>query len=439
MFKVAIVGKPNVGKSTLFNKLCGKRIAIVDDMPGVTRDRKEFNARLGDLEFKLCDTAGWERTKSSLQQEMAKQGKLAIDDADLILFMLDAKNGITYEDLDFAKELRRCDKPILVLANKSEGEKSANESDIYALGIGEPVYISAAHKLGFEDLYQWLSQNKPQNSTVEDEQQADIKICLAGRPNVGKSTLFNKLLGFERTVVSDVAGTTRDTITHYLDYQDKQIELIDTAGLRKRAKIKERVEDFSSGESITAIRRANVVVLVVDASQPLEKQDLSIASIAINEGKAVVLVINKCDLIKDKKYLREEIEYLIANNLFDLHGLPMIFTTAIHGRGIDSIMSEVISTHARWNRKLSTGELNKWLKEAIENHIPPLAQNGRRIRLKYITQTKQKPPTFTVFANIPEDLPDSYRRYLVNDMRNSLQLEGLPLRVNFKKNENPYG
>jgi GTP-binding protein len=439
MFKVAIVGKPNVGKSTLFNKLCGKRIAIVDDMPGVTRDRKEFNARLGDLEFKLCDTAGWERTKSSLQQEMAKQGKLAIDDADLILFMLDAKNGITYEDLDFAKELRRCDKPILVLANKSEGEKSANESDIYALGIGEPVYISAAHKLGFEDLYQWISQNKPQNSTVEDEQQADIKICLAGRPNVGKSTLFNKLLGFERTVVSDVAGTTRDTITHYLDYQDKQIELIDTAGLRKRAKIKERVEDFSSGESITAIRRANVVVLVVDASQPLEKQDLSIASIAINEGKAVVLVINKCDLIKDKKYLREEIEYLIANNLFDLHGLPMIFTTAIHGRGIDSIMSEVISTHARWNRKLSTGELNKWLKEAIENHIPPLAQNGRRIRLKYITQTKQKPPTFTVFANIPEDLPDSYRRYLVNDMRNSLQLEGLPLRVNFKKNENPYG
>jgi GTP-binding protein len=439
MFKVAIVGKPNVGKSTLFNKLCGKRIAIVDDMPGVTRDRKEFNARLGDLEFKLCDTAGWERTKSSLQQEMAKQGKLAIDDADLILFMLDAKNGITYEDLDFAKELRRCDKPILVLANKSEGEKSANESDIYALGIGEPVYISAAHKLGFEDLYQWISQNKPQNSTVEDEQQADIKICLAGRPNVGKSTLFNKLLGFERTVVSDVAGTTRDTITHYLDYQDKQIELIDTAGLRKRAKIKERVEDFSSGESITAIRRANVVVLVVDASQPLEKQDLSIASIAINEGKAVVLVINKCDLIKDKKYLREEIEYLIANNLFDLHGLPMIFTTAIHGRGIDSIMSEVISTHARWNRKLSTGELNKWLKEAIENHIPPLAQNGRRIRLKYITQTKQKPPTFTVFANIPEDLPDSYRRYLVNDMRNSLQLDGLPLRVNFKKNENPYG
>jgi GTP-binding protein len=439
MFKVAIVGKPNVGKSTLFNKLCGKRIAIVDDMPGVTRDRKEFNARLGDLEFKLCDTAGWERTKSSLQQEMAKQGKLAIDDADLILFMLDAKNGITYEDLDFAKELRRCDKPILVLANKSEGEKSANESDIYALGIGEPVYISAAHKLGFEDLYQWLSQNKPQNSTVEDEQQADIKICLAGRPNVGKSTLFNKLLGFERTVVSDVAGTTRDTITHYLDYQDKQIELIDTAGLRKRAKIKERVEDFSSGESITAIRRANVVVLVVDASQPLEKQDLSIASIAINEGKAVVLVINKCDLIKDKKYLREEIEYLIANNLFDLHGLPMIFTTAIHGRGIDSIMSEVVSTHARWNRKLSTGELNKWLKEATESHIPPLAQNGRRIRLKYITQTKQKPPTFTVFANIPEDLPDSYRRYLVNDMRNSLQLEGLPLRVNFKKNENPYG
>lgn len=441
--QIAIIGKPNVGKSTLFNRLCGKKLAIIEDSPGVTRDRKKYPAKLFDLKFTLIDTAGWEIDKDILKQAMASQTKNALLEADLIWFMIDGMNGISAADLEVLKIIRISGRPLMLIVNKSEGKLRLNGDEIYKAGLDDPVYIAANTGMGMDSLYNHTKTmiEKHNISTEEIDIKEDpnsIKVAIIGRPNVGKSTLFNSMLGFERVVTSEISGTTRDSITHKLNFQDQVIEIIDTAGMRKKGKIISKIEDMSVGEAINAIRRANMVILVIDATETIMTQDLSIAQIAINEGKALLLVVNKSDLVEKRGALAQEITHQLENKLRDLHGVNIIYTSAIRNKNVQEVMEKMLQIHKVWAKKVATGPLNKWLENATSAHIPPLAQNGRRIRLKYIVQNAVKPPTFSIFANIPEDLPDSYTKYLTNSMRNALGLHGVPIRIKYKKNHNPY-
>jgi GTP-binding protein len=439
---VAIIGKPNVGKSTLFNKLCGKRLAITDDRPGVTRDCKIHDAQLLDLEFRLVDTAGLDQTKDELISKMYEKTMSAAAAADVVLFMVDARHGITSEDKEFAARARKLDKKIILLANKSEGKKSVEYKDLYSLGFGEAVYISAEHKQGFQDLYEALKncekglQVLPEDDEFKPGQ--PLRLAIVGRPNVGKSTIFNCILGYNRSIVSEVSGTTRDAINEFIEVDGKRIELIDTAGMRKKANILDRVESLSVVESINAIRRSHVVALVIDAQFPLEKQDLAIARLAIEEGRAMVLVVNKRDLITDRKAYREELDYLIEKSLFEVKGIEVVYVSAKENQNIDAIFKASFAAEEIWQKDLSTSKLNHWLKSATELHIPPLGNNGRRIRMKYVTQTAARPPTFTVFCNNTAGLPDSYTRYLYNSMREAFGLTGTPIRLRYKVGDNPF-
>lgn len=441
-FSVAILGKPNVGKSSLFNRLCGKRLAIVDDRPGVTRDRKVFKASLAGLNFNLIDTAGWEGSdNNSMPQLMARQSIAAAEEANILIFMLDAKHGIGADDIEFAALIRRLKKPVILAVNKCDTRHTIDFKEIYKLGLGEPVFISVHTRSGFEDLYERITSLSKDISpiVIDDDYAMDpLKVCIVGRPNVGKSTLFNGMLKIERAITSPVAGTTRDSIQHIYEYKGRVIELIDTAGLRKKKNIEDVVEGMSVGESINAIRRAHVVVLVIDASQPLEKQDLSIANIAINEGKAVILVANKMDLIENHKSFISELNYLVRKHLNQLQGLEIFTTVALEGVDYAALFELILRSDTRWKFELNTGVLNRWLEKVTSAHIPPLAGNGKRIRFKYATQTGTKPPTFTMFVNVPEDLPDSYTQYLSNSLRNAFDLGGIPIRMLYKKNKNPY-
>lgn len=440
VFKIAILGCPNVGKSSLFNKLCGKKLAIVDDVPGVTRDRKVFAASFGDLCFELVDTAGWEGENSGhLSQLMAKQSYYAGDDADIILFMIDAKHGVRIDDYDFANQVKKLNKPVVLLVNKCDSNRPDYLDDIYKLGLGDPIFFAVHSGLGFDDLYHRLSEFS-KNMVIEESEELlpTLKISIVGRPNVGKSTLFNNILQMERSVVSDYSGTTRDSIRHLYDYEGKCIELIDTAGLRKRKKIDNPVEDMSSGESINAIRRSNVVILVVDAMQPLEKQDLQIAHIAINEGKGVIIVVNKIDLVSNKNELMDEINYLTKKHMQGIAGMPIIPISAIKKIDTSVLFDNVIKLFEKLNFEINTGKLNRWLEGVTAAHIPPIAKNGKRIRFKYAIQSSLKPPTFTFFVNVPEELPNSYNKYLSNSLREQFDLGGVPIRINYRKNHNPY-
>ena len=446
MFTLAIVGKPNVGKSTLFNRLCGKRIAIVDDMPGVTRDKKNYKGELGGLEFNIIDTAGWEREKEFIKKEMVEQSLSAAKEANVILFVVDMQKGLSPDDMDFAKIVRKTGVKIILLLNKSEGNVSADK-EIYKLGFNSCISISAKHGLGMDELYHELLKYKEDydksNSDIEevdiaDEIEKGTKIAIIGRPNVGKSTIFNSLVGYKRTVVSDVSGTTRDSINHNIEYKGQDLVLIDTAGLRKKKSVDDQVEFMSIGETINAIRRCHVAVLVVDAASPLEKQDLTIANVAINEGKPLVVVINKYDLIEDKAGYRDEIEYKVDKHLFSISGMPIVYTAAINQKNISKILDRVLEVEDDWKIEISTGKLNRWIQGAIARNIPPLSNDGRRIKVKYITQIGQKPPTFKIFSNVPEDLPESYNRYLVNSMREKFGMKGVPIRFYMEKNKNPY-
>lgn len=452
--KILLIGRPNVGKSTLFNRLCGRKIAIVDDMPGVTRDVKIHPAELYGLNFLAIDTAGWTSNddlgvEPRLQSLMSNTTEDAILSANIILFVVDGINGITIEDVNFANKVRKTHKPIILLVNKSEaGDRrtQATQNDLYKLGLGDPIYISAMHGTGLENLYTELCNLLPNNEVIEniEENKNNIKLSIVGRPNVGKSTMFNHLLGKQRSIVSEVSGTTRDAITDYIELEfsesTRKLVLIDTAGMRRKSKIDEDLESRSLGQSITAIRRSNVVIVVMDATIPFEKQDLTIAKIAINEGKGLVFAVNKIDLlerdIRDK--IAEKLNEISYNYLESIEGIPIIYISALQGKYMNLLLKNVVTIFDRWKREISTGQLNKWLKDVTSSKAPPLMKSRKvPINIKYMTQKSSQPPTFMLFANTTK-IPVSYIRYMKRSLARRFDMEGIPIRFNIKTTHNPY-
>jgi GTP-binding protein len=444
---VAIVGRPNVGKSTLFNRLAGKRLAIVDDTPGVTRDRAFAESDFGGLDLALIDTAGFDKgAPESLITRMVAQTNAAIDDADVCIFVVDARAGLTTGDEQVAQALRRSGKPVILAANKCEGaaaEAGANEA--YALGFGEPIALSAEHGLGFAELREALSGYVPEapdtdDSDVETQPESDnrpLRLAIVGRPNVGKSSLLNRLIGQERSLTGPEAGITRDAVLAEWRHEGRDILLHDTAGLRKKARIDERLEKLSVGSTLNAVRFADCVIVVMDAIDALEKQDLTIADLIAREGRALVFAVNKWDLVKDRgaafKDLRERVDRLLPQ----VAGAPIVGLSALTGEGMERLMPTVFEATRIWNMRVSTHGVNRFLEAALERHPPP-AVHGRRIRIRYMTQAKARPPTFVLFGNQLKALPDSYLRYLVNAMREAFKMPGTPIRLNLRENKNPY-
>jgi GTPase len=450
-FTVAIVGRPNVGKSTLFNRLVGKRLALVDDLPGVTRDRREGRARLGDLAFGVIDTAGLEdAAPESLTGRMQEQTEAAIAGADAVFFLVDARAGTMPTDRAFADLVRRSGKPTIVVANKSEGAAAqAGVLEAYELGLGEPVAISAEHGEGLADLYAALRAALPDATAppadadrgdVAGEQASvasPIRIAVVGRPNSGKSTLVNRLLGEERLLTGPEAGITRDAIAVDVTWDDRRFRVHDTAGLRRRARIEEKLEKLSVADALNAVRFAEVVVLLMDAQHPFEEQDLRIADLIEREGRALVLGMNKWDLVERRpgaiKALREETDHWLPQ----VKGVPVVAVSGLTGAGLDRLMRAVVDAHAVWNRRVGTSALNRWLADVVASHPPP-AVSGRRIRLDYVTQPKSRPPSFVLFTSRADAVPDAYRRYLVNSLRESFELPGTPIRLTLREKKNPY-
>jgi GTP-binding protein len=440
---VAIVGRPNVGKSTLFNRLVGKKLALVDDRPGVTRDRREGEARLGPLTFKVIDTAGLEEAEAeSLTGRMRAQTEAAVAGADLVLFVVDVRSGITPADRQFADLVRKSGKPVVLLANKAEGRSGAEASyEAFTLGLGDPVPFSAEHGEGISDLFDALAAHlaMPEEGDAEadDETARSIRIAIVGRPNAGKSTLINRMVGEERLLTGPEAGITRDSISLDWEWRGRPIKLFDTAGLRKRARIEDKLEKLSVADALRAVRFAEVVVVLLDATIPFEKQDLTIVDLVEREGRAVVIGLNKWDLVADQpgllKTLREEADRMLAQ----VRGVAVVPLSGLAGQGIDRLMEAVIAAHEVWNRRISTAQLNRWLGEATANHPPP-AVSGRRIKIRYMTQVKSRPPHFAVFGNQLAALPTAYARYLVNGLREAFSLPGTPIRLAFRQGDNPY-
>jgi GTP-binding protein len=455
-FTIAIVGRPNVGKSTLFNRLVGKRLALVDDVPGVTRDRREGRGRLGDLVFRVLDTAGLaDAAPASLTARMRAQTEAAIADADAVLFLIDASAGPTAADRTFADLLRRAGKPVILVANKSEGKAAQSGAlEGYELGLGDPVAISAEHGEGLADLYAAVRAVLPRATDLRPDQQeasagndarddkagapAQIRIAVAGRPNCGKSTLINRLLGEERLLTGTEAGVTRDAIAVDAVWQNHRLRVHDTAGLRRRPRIAEKLEKLSVADAVNAIRFAEVVMLLMDGQCPFEEQDLRIADLIEREGRGLVIGVNKWDLVEPRsgamKALRDEADHLLPK----LKGVSVVAVSGLTGEGLDRLMQAVVEAHAVWNRRVSTSALNQWLAQAKAAHPPP-ATSGRRSRLDYVTQPKSRPPTFVLFTTRVTQLPDDYRRYLVNSLRESFDLPGTPIRLRLREKQNPYG
>ena len=440
--KVAIVGRPNVGKSTLFNRLAGRALAIVDDRPGVTRDRRYGTGRLGDIDLELIDTAGFEDVSDeSLTARMQAQTEKAIEEAEVCFFVIDAREGVTQLDHIFADALRRGGKPVLVLANKAEGKAGESGAlDAFALGFGDPIEISAAHGEGMSDLYAAVVQAAPEVDDEDDETDGEdkpIRIAVVGRPNAGKSTLVNRLIGEDRMLTGPEAGITRDAIPVDWEWDGKQVRLVDTAGLRRKAKVQEKLERLSVQDSLRAITFAEVVLLIMDAEHPFETQDLQIADLVEREGRALVYVLAKWDLIEEPQARLKMLQEDVDRALPQLKGSPMVALSAETGRGMDRLMPAVLKVHKDWSAKVKTRDLNDWLKLAVQRHPPPAVQ-GRRIKPKYMAQTKSRPPTFVLFASRADQLPDAYRRYLVNGIRTSFDLPGVPIRLTVKSSANPY-
>lgn len=442
--RVAIVGRPNVGKSTLFNRLAGKKLAIVDDRPGVTRDRRFGTGRIGDIDLEMIDTAGFEDvTDESLEARMRQQTELAIEECDVALFVVDAREGVTQLDKVFAEILRRYDRPVVLAANKAEGKQGdAGVNEAYQLGFGEPVPISAEHGEGLADLYQALLATGAEDADEDDQDEDEdadkpIRIAIVGRPNAGKSTLVNALIGEDRLLTGPEAGITRDAIPVDWTWEGRSVRLVDTAGLRRKAKVQEKLEKLSTADTIRAITFAEVVILVMDATHPLEIQDLQIADLVEREGRGLVFCLTKWDLIEDQgatlKTLMEETYRLLPQ----VKGAPIVALSAETGRHLDRLMPAVFKVHNDWSTKVKTRDLNDWLQMAVQRHPPP-AVNGRRVKPKYMAQTKSRPPTFVLFASRADQLPDHYRRYLINSLRESFDLPGVPIRVSVKSNKNPY-
>ncbi len=449
---VAVIGRTNVGKSTLFNRLIGRKKAIVHDRPGVTRDRREGDASLFDLKFRLIDTAGLEES-GLLSEEMWRQTEKAIAEADVLLYMIDARSGVTPQDLKLADFLRKKDKPLVLLANKSEGKaKYEGMAEAYRLAIGEPLAFSAEHGEGLDELYAALrkyiepsgkkksrrQEQKEREKNEETEEEGVIQIAIVGRPNVGKSTLVNRLLNEERMLTGPEAGVTRDAIAVNWEYKGRKLRLVDTAGLRKRARVEDDVEKLAAADTKRSAFLAQVVVLVLDADAVLEKQDLTIASQVIEEGRALIIAVNKWDTVKDKKDSLERLNDKLQTSLRQVRGIPYLTISAAQGKGLDALMKTVFAVYDKWNKRIPTSPLNRWLQEAIERHPTPMAQNGRRIPMKYITQHKTRPPSFVIFSSNPDKLPESYFRYLVNGIRDNFDLDGVPIRLTVRKKTNPY-
>jgi GTP-binding protein len=445
-FTVAIVGRPNVGKSTLFNRLVGRRLALVDDRPGVTRDRRTGEARLGDLAFTLIDTAGLEGAeRETLSARMQEQTAAAIRRSDAVLFLIDARTGPMPADRTFADLVRRSGKPAILVANKSEGRAGeAGVLEAYALGLGEPVAISAEHGEGLADLYDALRVALPEQTAPAPAEEArpeaaqkPIRVAIVGRPNTGKSTLVNRLLGEERLLTGPEAGITRDAIAVDLRWQGRNFRIHDTAGLRRRSRIQEKLEKLAVADALNAIRFAEVVIVLVDALAPFEEQDVRIADLVEREGRAVVIAVNKWDLLERRPGALARLREAADRLLPQIKGVPVVAISGLTGHGIDRLMQAAIDSHAVWNRRVPTPALNRWLAQTIAAHPPP-AVSGRRIRLDYITQPKTRPPSFVMFCTRAAALPDDYRRYLVNGLRESFSLPGTPIRLTLREKANPY-
>jgi GTP-binding protein len=441
-FTVAILGRPNVGKSTLFNRLVGRRLALVDDMPGLTRDRREGRARIADLEFRVFDTAGLEESApASLAGRMQAQTGHALALADVALLVVDARTGITEADRHFALWLRKSGKPVVLVANKAEGRAAeAGLGEAWRLGLDEPVAISAEHGEGLADLYERLRPLAPEaaaEAAPEEASQKPLQLAIVGRPNVGKSTLANRLIGEERLLTGPEAGITRDAIAIDWSWQGRPLRLVDTAGLRRKPLVSEQPEILSVADALRAIRFAEIVILVCDALQPLERQDLAIARLVAEEGRALVLAANKWDAVADRTAALARLRERAALSLPQLSGLAIVPVSGLTGFALAALMEAVLAAHAVWNRRIATGDLNRWLSATVARHPPPLVA-GRPLRLRYVTQVNIRPPSFALFVSQPQELPASYRRYLVNGLRDDLALPGTPIRLMLRKGSNPY-
>jgi GTP-binding protein len=467
-FKVAIIGRPNVGKSTLFNRLVGKRLALVDDTPGVTRDRRLAGASIGQLEFTVIDTAGLEEAGAgTLEARMRAQTELAIAEADVILFLIDARAGLTPSDKVFADLVRRSGKKAILVANKFEGKAGeAGYYESFRLGLGDPVPLSAEHGTGLGDLHDALVEAVGEDRAyppepVSDEEGAPddaeagfaldgeeepidtyddtkpLRIAVVGRPNAGKSTLINRMVGEERLLTGPEAGITRDSIAVDWQWRGRTIRLFDTAGMRRKARVTEKLEKLSVADGLRAANFAEVVIVLLDATMPFEKQDLQIADLIIREGRAPVIARNKWDLIENRQEALKEILEKAERLLPQIKGLKVVTVSGLAGQGIDRLMEAVVEVHRAWNRRISTARLNRWL-EGVVYHHPPPAVAGRRIKIKYVTQVKARPPTFIAQCTRPESLPTSYERYLVNSLRETFGLFATPIRFTFRKTANPF-
>ncbi len=437
--KLAIVGRPNVGKSTLFNRLAGKKLAIVHDRPGVTRDRRFATGTIGDIDLELIDTAGFEDVDDeSLESRMRAGTERAIDECDVALFLIDAREGVTPLDEIFAEILRKRDKPVILAANKTEGNAGQSGAlDAFRLGLGEPIQISAEHGEGIADLYEAIAPFEAEIDEDADDPDKPIRIAIVGRPNAGKSTLVNRLVGEDRLLTGPEAGITRDAVSVDWTWEGRNIRLVDTAGLRRKARVQESLEKLSTGDTIRAITFAEVVVLVMDADQAFETQDLQIADLVEREGRALVFCLAKWDLVDEPQARLKELTETAERMLPQVRGTPVVALSAETGRGVERLLPAVLKTHANWSTKVKTRDLNDWLALAVQRHPPP-AVDGRRIKPKYMAQTKARPPTFVLFASRAQHLPDSYRRYLINSLRESFDLPGVPIRITIKSGSNPY-
>jgi GTP-binding protein len=449
-FTIAIVGRPNVGKSTLFNRLAGKRLALVDDQPGLTRDRREAETELGPFAVRLIDTAGLEDKGAGLTARMREQTEAAIEQADLVLFLIDARVGIVAGDEIFAELARTSGKPVILAANKCEGRAAEpGRYEAFALGLGEPLPISAEHGTGIGELSEAIEEiirAHGEGAEAREEAQGDdeaegvshpLRIAVVGRPNVGKSTLVNALLGEERMITGPEAGITRDAIAVELDWAGQALRLFDTAGLRRKMRVEGKAEELSIGDTLKAIRFAEVVVLLLDAERPFEKQDLQIADLIIEEGRALVIAVNKWDLMREPQTKLGELQEKCQRLLPQIKGVALMPVSGLTGKGLAPLMRAVLAANELWNRRLRTHALNQWLREAVDAHPPP-AVSGRRVKLRYITQSNARPPTFVAFCSRPKALPDSYVRYLVNGLRETFDLGGVPIRLHLRKGDNPY-
>jgi GTP-binding protein len=438
---VVIAGRPNVGKSTLFNRLAGRRSAIVSDTPGVTRDRKDAEAMLRGRNVRLVDTAGLEESDpQALFGRMRASSEAAVAGADLVLFVIDARTGVTPADEHFANWLRRQSRPVLLVANKAEGrEGTANALDSYRLGLGDPLAVSAEHNEGIADLMREIAERLPEEvgEGAPDEGARPLKLAIVGRPNAGKSTLLNRLVGEDRMITGPEPGLTRDAVSVLLRDPAGDIELVDTAGLRRRARVEEKLEKMSVSASIEALKMAEIVALTVDASLGLHEQDLQIARLIEREGRACVLVLNKWDAVADRNATRRAIDDRLQTSMAQLRGIRVVTLSAATGAGLEKLLPAVREAAEVWNKRVPTAALNRWFEEALARHPPPLVE-GRRLKLRYVTQAKARPPTFLVFGTRAEQMPEDYQRYLVNGLRESFGLGGTPIRIQGRGTINPY-